>query len=210
VSYQNPRYFAAAFPPLLLVSWMLLRKAGPGALRLGFLGMVIGLQIAANYSTLDPVSIAAFGNTSYGRMRMHCRYWGEGGCWSLDQLVYNQQFLEIQAAQDAVFRALRPSPDATFVVGRWARDWLNGPRDPETFERTERDGETLKTRFVTFEQLAGNDTDPEILYVLDFPRVGATGLPLLRRRYKVVSQNAYGTSRLKIPVTVLRRRDAAP
>ncbi len=208
VPVQNPRYFVTAFVPLLLISHALLRRVAPVGPRLAFLGLVIGLNLAANRYTVDPVSIAAFGSAPYGAMRMHCRYWepdAEGGCGGRDRLVYNQQFLELQAAQNALFRELRPRSDTTFVVGRYATYFMHGPLDAETFEKTRRDDNRVEPRFVTVDELARDDDDPETLYVLHYPRLGFTGLQKLKRRYQVVDEAAYGTARLLIPVTVLRR-----
>jgi hypothetical protein len=211
VPVQNPRYFVTAFVPLLLLSHALLRRVTPQGPRLAFLGLLIGLNLAASRHTVDPVSIAAFGSAPYGAMRMHCRYWepdADGGCGGRDRLVYNQQFLELQAAQNAVFREIRPTADTTFVVGRYATYLMHGPLDADTFEKTRRDGNRVEPRFVTVDELAGDDSDPETLYVLHYPRLGFTGLQKLRRRYRVVDETAHGTARLKIPVTVLRRINA--
>ncbi len=207
--FQNPRYFVTLLVPLLPLAHGLLRRAAPRGARVAFLTVLIALHLAGHRATVDPVSRAAFGAVPYGRMQMHCRYWdlGERGCWGRDQLVYNQQFLEIQAAQNVLFSQLRPAAGSTFVVGRYANYLMHGPLDPATFERTLSPGPTVALRFVTVDELAGDERDPETLFVLEYPRLGATGLPQLKRRYRVVREAAHGTSRFRIRVTELRRKD---
>ncbi len=207
--YQNPRYFVTTLVLLLPLAHGLLRRALPPGARAAFLLLLVGLQLAANRATLDPVSVAAFGSVNYGRMKLHCRYWDleEKGCWGRDQLVYNQQFLEVQAAQDVLFRELRPAPGTTFVVGRYANYLMHGALDAQSFRRRLAGGPVVEPRFVTAEELAGDERDPETLYVLEYPRLGATGLPELKRRYRVVREAAYGTRRFRIRVTELRRKD---
>lgn len=206
VPFRNPRYFVTAYVPLLLVSYALLRRAMPSTVRAAFLVLVIVLNLAASDRTVDPVSIAAFGAAKYGEMRLHCRYWEpDKGCWGRDQIVYNRQFLEVQAAQNALFRDLRPTSDTTFVVAPDATYFMHGALDPESFERTAREGPVVTPRFLTATEVLAEARPAETLYVLNYPRLGFTGIPRLERRYHVVERAAHGTPRLEIPVTVMRR-----
>lgn len=206
VPYRNPRYFVTALVPLLAVAFVLLARSTPRAFRIAFLSGLIVLNVAANGRTLDPVSIAAFGAARYGAMPMHCRYWEpDRGCWGRDQVVYNQQFLEVQAAQTALFRALRPDSGTTFVVAPDATYFMHGPLDADSFERTARSRKVVTPRFVTAPELLARPVLPEAVYVLNYPRLGFSGVPRLESCYHVVSREAYGTARLPIPVTVMRR-----
>jgi hypothetical protein len=207
VPYRNPRYFVTAFVPLLVLSCAVLLRVAPRPARVACLVLLIGLNVVANYWTVDPLSIAAFGNARYGEMRLHCNYWEPNqGCWGRDQLVYNQQFLEVQAAQDAVFRELRPTSDTTFVVAPDARYLMQGPLDPVSYRRTFAEGASVNPRFVTTKELLAEPARPETLYVLNYPRLGFTGIPRLEQDYEIDASLSYGTPRLKIPVTVMRRR----
>ncbi len=210
VPFHNARYFAAALVPLLAAAYGLLRRVTGASLRIAFLLGLVGLQLAAQYDTLDPVSSAAFGRAPWGTMRLHCRFLEEAeGCRGRDQLVYNQQFLELGKAQDALFQELRPSSDATFVVAPDATYLMHTPLDPATFAKTLRGGSVLTPRVVTVADLEKADDWPETLYVLNYPRLGFTGLPKLQRRYDVTATATYGTARFRIPVTTLKRRGPA-
>ena len=205
--FENPRYFVTTYLPLLLFSYVLLRKARVAArLRLAYLGLLLALNVASNYFSFDPISVARFGSAKYGGMQMYCHYGrAERSCWGQDQMVYNQQFLELQAAQNILFRELRPSSDTTFVVSPFATSFMHSPLDADSFEKTERSGHTLKPRFVTVDVVAAEEPKPAELYVLEYPRLGAAGRRKLEPSYHVVSEAAYGTSRLKIRVTTMSR-----
>ncbi len=210
VPFRNPRYFASAFVPLLVVAFVLLARSTPKTFRIAFLSGLIALNLAANDRTFDPLSIAAFGAAKYGAMPMHCRYWeSDRGCWGRDQIVYNRQFLEVQAAQTALFRTLRPTSDTTFVVAPDATYFMHGPLDGDSFERTAGSGHVVTPRFVTTAELLEQPVLPDTVYVLSYPRLGFTGIPRLESRYHVVDRAAHGTPRLAIPVTVMRLDDPA-
>ncbi len=207
VPYENPRYFVTSYLPLLLFSYSLLRKARVDArLRLAYLGLLLALNVGSNYFSFDPISVARFGVARYGGMQMYCHYGSaERSCWGQDQMVYNQQFLELQAAQNVLFRELRPTSDTTFVVSPFATAFMHSPLDADSFEKTERGGNTVTPRFVSVDVVAKEEPKPATLYVLDYPRLGAAGRRRLEPNYHVVSEASYGTSRLKIRVTTMSR-----
>ena len=207
VPYENPRYFVTTYLPLLLFSYILLLKARvDGRVRLGYLAVLLVLNVASNYFSFDPISVARFGSARYGAMQMYCHYGStERSCWGQDQMVYNQQFLQLQAAQNVLFRELRPMSDTTFVVSPFATSYMHSPLDAATFEKTERGGNTVNPRFVTADVVANEEPKPAELYVLEYPRLGAAGRRKLQPAYHVVGEAAYGTSRLKIRVTTMSR-----
>jgi hypothetical protein len=207
VPFENPRYFVTTYLPLLLFSYILLRKARVAArLRLAYLGLLLALNVGSNYFSFDPISAARFGSAKYGGMQMYCHYGSaERSCWGQDQMVYNQQFLELQAAQNVLFRELRPTSHTTFVVSPFATSYMHSALDADSLEKTERGGNTVNPRFVTADVVASEEPKPAELYVLEYPRLGSASRRKLQAAYHVINEAAYGTSRLKIRVTTMSR-----
>jgi len=208
-TYSHPRYVLAMAPLLILAFLLSLRVLLPRPLpRRIFLGATLLLLIASDFRTIDPVSRRLWGTFPFGRHELLAlTSWTNECCGrSMDQLVYNLEFLEFGEIQDSIFADLRPTYKTTFVASEHGELTRPGAVTPEG-KRTLRIQDTLRIRYLTVDDLDRRRTPPETVYFVALPNLdNGPDFQRLRRKYAVASEKTYERSGYSIAVFTMRRK----
>jgi hypothetical protein len=208
-TFSHARYLLAIAPFLILVFVMSLQiLLARSALRYSFLGATFLLLLASDFRTIDPISKGVWGTFSFGKHELlKLTSWNNECCgYSMDQLVYNLEYLKFDEIQNAIFADIRPTPRTTFVVNASARLTRPGAVTREG-RRTLRVSDTVMVRYLSIDDLERRTIPPDTVYFVAFPNFdNGPDFQRLRRSYAVVSRKSYERSGYAIPVYTMRHR----
>lgn len=208
-TFSHARYLLAIAPFFILVFVISLQILLPrSSLRYAFLGATFLLLLASDFRTIDPISRRLWGTFSFGRHELlKLTSWNNECCgYSMDQLVYNLEYLKFDEIQNAIFADIRPTFKTTFVGNAKAEITWPGDVTPEG-RRTLRVSDTVRVRYVSVNDLERRKDPPDTVYFVAFPNFdNGPDLQRLRRSYAVVSRKSYERSGYAVPVYTLRRR----
>ncbi len=196
--------------PLFVVLFLVaLRVVVPRArLRYAFLGLTFLVLLASDFRTIDPLSRRLWGTFPFGRHELlKVTSWNNECCgYSMDQLVYNLQYLKFHEIQNLIFGDLKPTVKTTFVGTFFVNFYLAQAVTPEG-ERTLRTRDTLLVRYLTVDQVESRKVPPETVYFVAFPNFdNGADFQRLRRNYAVASVKSYEKSGYAISVFRMVRR----
>ncbi|MFI5309850.1 MAG: hypothetical protein ACHQQ3_01345 [Gemmatimonadales bacterium] len=172
-TWSNLRYFALLYPLLVILAFAaLLRLDASPRVRTGALAAIVALFVFAAFRSADPVSRGVYGTFSIGEREMYrmASITGEYAGPGRDELVYNLEFTGYDAAQNALFRQLRPTASTVIATGRAALWNIFSPLDAVTFRRTLRSVNVVTPRYRDDEGLraAATTARPHELWFLEF------------------------------------------
>ncbi|MBT9589139.1 hypothetical protein IV102_37775 [bacterium] len=168
--FNNVRYLLTAVPLVILLQvYSLIRLIDNERVRRCILAVCLGLMVASNFRTLDPVSGAFFGTFP----------WGRHSCLRLasllsphligrDELVYNLEFLQLGHLQDQVFQDIGVRPDTLIFVSQGAEFWMPGWIGAGSQRTTPRQAGSFEFHYC-IDPHGPVGTSP--FYFLDFPNV---------------------------------------
>jgi hypothetical protein len=208
-TFSHARYLLAIAPFFILVFVLSLQVLLPrSALRYAFLGATFLLLLASDFCTIDPISRRVWGTFSFGRHELlKLTSWNNECCgYSMDQLVYNLEYLKFDEIQSAIFADIRPTWRTAFVGNEKAELTRPGAVTPEG-RRTLRVSDTVRVRYLSVNDLERRKPPPDTVYFVAFPNLdNGPDLQRLRRSYSVVSMKSYERSGYAVPVYTMRRR----
>jgi hypothetical protein len=208
-TFSHARYVLAIAPFFILVFVISLQILLPrSALRYAFLGATFLLLLASDFRTFDPISRRVWGTFSFGSHELlKLTSWNNECCgYSMDQLVYNLEYLKFDEIQSAIFADIRPTWRTTFVGNASAELTRPGAVTLEG-RRTLRVSDTVRIRYLSVDDLERRKVPPDTVYFVAFPNLdNGPDLQRLRRNYAVVSRKSYERSGYAIPVYTMRRR----
>jgi hypothetical protein len=208
-TFSHARYVLAIAPFFILVFVISLQILLPrSAFRYAFLGATFLLLLASDFRTIDPISRRVWGTFSFGRHELlKLTSWTNECCgYSMDQLVYNLEYLKFDEIQNAIFADIRPTWRTTFVGNANAQITWPGDVTPEG-RRTLRVWDTVRVRYVSVNNIERRKAPPDTVYFVAFPNFdNGPDLQRLRRSYSVVSRKSYERSGYAVPVYTMRRR----
>jgi hypothetical protein len=208
-TYSHARYLLAIAPFFILVFVISLRVLLPrSALRYAILGVTFLLLLASDFRTIDPISRRVWGTFPFGKHELlKLTSWTNECCgYSLDQLVYNLEYLKFDEIQSAIFADTRPTGRTIFVGNAYADLTRPGGVTLEG-RRTLRESDTVRIRYLSVDEFQRLRVPPDTVYFIAFPNLdNGPDLQRLRRTYAVVSMKSYERSGYAIPVYTLRHR----
>lgn len=208
-TFSHARYLLGIVPLFVLLFLVALRVVVPRARpRYAFLGLTFLVLLASDFRTIDPVSRRLWGTFSFGRHELlKLTSWNNECCgYSMDQLVYNLEYLKFDEIQNAIFADIRPTWRTTFVGNERAELMRPGAVTPEG-RRTLRVSDTVKVRYLSVNDFERRKAPPDTVYFVAFPNIdNGPDLQRLRRSYSVVSKKSYERSGYAVPVYTMQRR----
>ncbi|HEY2850006.1 MAG TPA: hypothetical protein VGI97_09020 [Gemmatimonadaceae bacterium] len=170
-TWTNLRYFALLYPLVVIVGYAsIVRLAIPRRAAVGILCAAGFLFAVSIYRSVDPLARLMYGTFSTGEHDMYRmasinqEYPGPGR----DELVYNLQFTGYHHAQNALFRALRPTDSTVFATLGTARWNIWSQLDEQTHERTLRQTGVIVPRYLTDVDLLASPDRPRDVWYVDF------------------------------------------
>ena len=208
-TFTHARYLLGIVPLFVVLFLVALRVVVPRArLRYAFLGLTFLVLLASDFRTIDPLSRRLWGTFPFGRHELlKVTSWNNECCgYSMDQLVYNLQYLKFHEIQNLIFGDLKPTVKTTFVGTFFVNFYLAQAVTPEG-ERTLRTRDTLLVRYLTVDQVESRKVPPETVYFVAFPNFdNGADFQRLRRNYAVASVKSYEKSGYAISVFRMVRR----
>ena len=209
-TFSHARYFLGMVPLFVLLFLVALRVVLPRAgARYALLGMTFLVLLASDFRTIDPVSRRIWGTFPFGRHELlKVTSWNNECCgYSMDQLVYNLQYLKFNEIQNLIFADLKPTAKTTLVATFFADFFLAGAVTREG-ERTLRMRDTVRVRYRTVGEVQCLGVPPKTLFFVAFPNFdNGADFQRLRRGYAVTSVKSYETSGYATSVYRMMRRD---
>lgn len=209
-TYSHARYLLAIVPFFILVFVISLQILLPRpALRHALLGATFLLLLASDFRTIDPVSRRLWGTFSFGRHELlKLTSWNNECCaYSMDQLVYNLEYLKFDQIQSAIFADIRPTWETTFVGNERAELMRPGAVTPEGRRTLRLSDDIVWIRYVSVNYLLSQKALPDTVYFMALPNIdNGPDLERLRRVYSVVSRKSYERSGYAVPVYAMQRR----
>jgi hypothetical protein len=208
-TFSHARYLLGIVPLFVLLFLVALRVVVPRARpRYAFLGLTLLVLLASDFRTIDPVSRRLWGTFSFGRHELlKLTSWNNECCgYSMDQLVYNLEYLKFDAIQNAIFRDIRPPWSGAFVGNEKAWLMRPGPVTPEG-RRTMRVWDLAWVHYLSVNDLERRKPPTDTVYFVAFPNFdNGPDLQRLRRSYSVMSRKSYERSGYAVPVYTMHRR----
>lgn len=208
-TFSHARYLLGIVPLFLLLFLVSLDVLVPRReLRYTLLGLVFLAFLSSDFRTIDPVSRRLWGTFSIGRQELlKITTWNNECCgYSMDQLVYNLQYLKFHDIQNVLFGDLKPTVKTTFVATFRAEFCLAGSITPEG-RRTLRVRDTVKVRYLTVDEVERRKVPPQTLYFVALPNFdNGADFQRLRRSYAVASTTTYEKAGFELPVYRMVRR----
>ena len=127
-----------------------------------------------------------------------------------DHLCYNLQFTGFHSAQNAMYAAIKPTAQTTFVFPRFNRWGLWAPLDSHTFERVARREGTVTPDYQDEASIAAmRENKPREIWLVEQPNDGDTlAVQKLHRDYADADSARYTAHGLTVTARHLVRRDA--
>jgi len=170
-TWTNLRYFALLYPLLVIVGYAsVVRLAIPRRFATGLLCATGLLFVLSIYRSVDPFARLMYGTFPTGEHDMYrmASINGEYPGPGRDELVYNLQFTGYHHAQNALFRALRPTDSTVFATTGMARWNVWSQLDRETHERTLQQTGVIVPRYLTEVDLLASPDRPRDVWFVDF------------------------------------------
>lgn len=207
-TFSHARYLLALAPLFILAFveslHILLARPLP---RRALLAATLLLLLASNFRTVDPVSRRLWGTFPFGRHQLlELTSWTNECCGrSMDQLVYNLEYLKFDEILSAIFTDLRPTYRKTFVGSEHAELTRVGAVTAEGRRTLRHD--SLRIRCLMIDDVDRRRVPPESVYFVAFPNLdNGPDFQRLRRMYSVESVKTYERSGYAIPVYTMRRK----
>lgn len=193
-TFNNVRYFGPLFPLVVLgAGWALCAFELRAVVKRLLLGTALLLGFSFNFHSHDPLSKALFGTFAFGEHTM-LRMGSPDPCCGhgRDQLAYNFQLTALHYVQNAMYRALRPTPETVLVAADDVDFHLAGRIDARTFERTLRWQDSYELRIHDVSAVPGMKPLPPRIHFIVFPNFdNDRAYKVLGARYREVRQQTF-------------------
>jgi hypothetical protein len=213
-TWSFPRYFVVLAPLLLLTALISFVRLGAGARAVrGALAAMAAILFLSNHASWDPVSRALFGTLSLGESTVYdvSSIARDFRVRDADHLCYNLQFTGFHWAQNAMYAAMKPTPQTTIVFPRFNRWGLWAPLDARTFERVASGAGAEMPDYRDEAMIAAmRGTMPRELWLIEQPNDGDTlAVQKLHHDYIDADSARYTAGGLTLTARHLVRRGVA-
>jgi hypothetical protein len=211
-TWSFPRYFVVLAPLLMIAGFVSLVRLGASrTVRRAALAAAGAVLLSANFSSWDPVSRAVFGTMSTGESSVYdvSGIARDFRVTDADHLCYNLQFTGFHWALNAMYAALKPTAQTTFVFPRFNRWGLWSALDARTFERTAARSGVVMPDYEDEAMIAAmRDRKPRELWLVEQPNDGDTlAVQKLHHDYADAGSARYSAHGLTVTARHLVRRD---